>query len=98
MSKSSFSRRDFLKLTGYGLLGMFLPNLPLNFPQTDDFDNLQGRVTDRFIWSYSDPNFKAKRKRLYWRDLVMSITNTTIGEDETAYNRVWYEVDYGGYI
>jgi lipoprotein-anchoring transpeptidase ErfK/SrfK len=98
MSKSSFSRRDFLKLTGYGLLGMFLPNLPLNFPQTDDFDNLQGRVTDRFIWSYADPNFKAKRKRLYWRDLVMSITNTTIGEDETAYNRVWYEVDDGGYI
>jgi hypothetical protein len=97
MSRTSFSRRDFLKLTGYGLMGMFLPNLSSNFPQTDEFDNLQGRVTDRIVWAYDTPNFKAKRKKLYWRDLVMPITNTTIGEDETAYNRVWYEVD-GGYV
>ncbi|MEP6894544.1 MAG: L,D-transpeptidase, partial [Chloroflexota bacterium] len=98
MSRNSFSRRDFLQLTGYGLMGLFLPNLSAHLPQTDDFDNLQGRVTDRVIWSYDAPNYKAKRKRLYWRDLVMSITNTTIGEDEKAYNRVWYEVDDGGYV
>ena len=98
MSKTNFSRRDFLRLTGYGLLGMFLPNLPFNFPQTDDFDNLQGRVIDRFIWSYTDPSFKAKRKRLYWRDLVFPIQNSTISDDVTAYNRVWYEVAEGGYV
>jgi len=98
MSKSSFSRRDFLKLTSYGLLGLFLPNLSLNSPQADEFDNLQGRVTERVIWSYDAPNFKAKRKKLYWRDLVMSITNTTVGDDESAYNRVWYEVGDDGYI
>lgn len=97
MSKSSFSRRDFLKLTSYGLLGLFLPNLSSNLPNIDEFDNLQGRVTDRFIWAYDAPNFKAKRKKLYWRDLVMPIMNTTVGDDETAYNRVWYEVD-GGYV
>jgi len=98
MSKSSFSRRDFLKLTGYGLLGISLPNLSLDLPQADDFDNLQGRVTDRIVWSYDAPNFKANRKKLYWRDLVMPITNTTIGEDEAAYNRVWYEVEDGSYV
>jgi lipoprotein-anchoring transpeptidase ErfK/SrfK len=98
MSKFSLSRRDFLKLTGYGLLGIFLPRLSSNSPQADDYDNLQGRVTDRIIWSYDAPNFKAKRKKLYWRDLVIPITNTTIGEDETAYNRVWYEVDNAGYV
>ncbi|MEP7137262.1 MAG: L,D-transpeptidase [Chloroflexota bacterium] len=96
MSKTSFSRRDFLKLTGYGLLGLFLPNLPL--PQTDEFDNLLGRVTDRIIWSYETPNFKSKRKKLYWRDLVVPIQNSTIGEDEKAYNRIWYEAAEGGYM
>src|SRR5215204_4274760 len=98
MSKSSFSRRDFLKLTGYGLLGSFLPNLPLNFPRADDFDNIQARVIDRTTWSYDAPNFKANRKKLYWHDLVIPIQNSTIGEDEAAYNRVWYEAAEGGYI
>jgi hypothetical protein len=70
----------------------------LNSPPADEFDNLQGRVTDRIIWSYDAPNFKAKRKKLYWRDIVMSITNTTVGDDESAYNRVWYEVGDDGYI
>lgn len=98
MQQVKFSRRDFLKLTSYGLLGIFLPNLSSNLPQADEFDNLQGRVTDRIIWSYDAPNFKAKRKKIYWRDLVMSITNTTLGDDETAYNRVWYEVGDDGYI
>ena len=73
---------------------MFLPNLP----QTDEFDNLQGRVTDRIVWSYETPNFKAKRKKLYWRDLVIPIQNSTIGDDEKAYNRIWYEAVEGGYI
>ena len=54
MSKSSFSRRDFLKLTGYGLMGAFLPNLPLNFLRADDFYNVQARVIDRSVWSYDD--------------------------------------------
>jgi hypothetical protein len=38
MSKAVLSRRDFLKLSGFGLMGMVLPNLPLKFPQQDDFD------------------------------------------------------------
>lgn len=62
------------------------------------FDGLQGRVIDRILWSYDEPDKKSKRKKLYWHDLVLSITNTTISDDESAYNRVWYEVDADGYI
>src|SRR6185503_3503958 len=98
MSKANFSRRDFLKLSGSGLAGMFLTNLPFNFQRADVFDNLQGRVIDRTIWSYEAPNFKATRKNLYWRDLVLPIKNTTVGDDESAYNRVWYELAEGGYV
>ena len=98
MSKSSFFFFFFLKLTGYGLIGAFLPNLPLNFPRADDFYNVQARVIDRTVWSYDAPNLKAKRKKLYWHDLIVPLQNSTIGEDETAYNRIWYEATEGGYI
>ena len=98
MSKSSFSRRDFLKLTGYGLIGMLLPNLPVHFYQQDDFVNMQGRVIDRVLWAYDEPSPKAKRKKLYWHDLIVSITNTTISDDESAHNRVWYQVENSVYV
>jgi len=96
MRKTDLSRRDFLKLTGYGLMGMVLPQIPL--PQPDEFSNLQGRVLDRTVWSYEAPDLKSARRKLYWRDLVFPISNTAVGVDETAYNRVWYEVEEGGYV
>jgi lipoprotein-anchoring transpeptidase ErfK/SrfK len=94
----NLSRRDFLKLTGYGLMGALLPNLRWNLPHQDDFDSLQGRVIDRILWSYDEPNPKSKRRKLYWRDLVVPVSNTTISSDETAHNRVWYQVGEGGYV
>jgi lipoprotein-anchoring transpeptidase ErfK/SrfK len=97
MSKSGLSRRDFLKVGGYGLLGMILRDLP-GLPHQDDFDNLQGRVIDRTIWSYEAPDFKSRRLKLYWHDLILPITNTTLSDDESAHNRVWYEAAEGGYV
>ena len=98
MSRSKFSRRDFLKLSGYGLMGALLPDLSSTFPVDDEFANLQGRIIDRILWSYDEPNLKSGRKKLYWHDLIVRITNTTIADDETAHNRVWYEVEEGGYV
>lgn len=96
MSKPTLSRRDFLKLSGYGLMGVFLPDLS-HFPLQDEFTNLQGRIIDQTVWAYDEPNPKAKRAKLYWHDLVVPITNTTIGNDESAYNRVWYQLEDDGY-
>lgn len=76
-------------------MGMLLPNLSTTL---DMFDDLQGRVIDRILWSYDEPDRKSKRKKLYWHDLVLPITNTTVSEDESAYNRVWYEVEGDGYV
>ena len=97
MSKAVLSRRDFLKLSGYGLTGIFLPDLLSHFPQQDDFANLEGRILDRTVWTHAEPNAKAKRTKLYWHDLVVPIINTTVGDDEAAYNRVWYQLGDGGY-
>ncbi|HLO16451.1 MAG TPA: L,D-transpeptidase [Anaerolineales bacterium] len=97
MSKSVLSRRDFLKLSGVSLMGVFLPDLSSYLPPQDDFVNLQGRIIDRTVWTHDEPNAKSKRAKLYWHDLVVPIINTTIGTDETAYNRVWYQLDGNGY-
>jgi lipoprotein-anchoring transpeptidase ErfK/SrfK len=97
MNKAVISRRDFLKLSGYGFMGMFLPNLSSYLPRQDDFANLQGRIIDRTVWTFDEPNSKSKRAKLYWHDLVIPITNTTIGDDESAYNRIWYQLEEGGY-
>lgn len=78
-------------------MGIFLSDLAPHFPQQDEFTNLQGRIIDHTVWSYDEPNIKAKRTKLYWHDLVIPITNTTVGDDETAYNRIWYQLENNGY-
>lgn len=78
-------------------MAIFLPKLSPYLPQQDEFTNLQGRIIDRTVWAYDEPNLKAKRAKLYWHDLVVPITNITVGDDETAYNRVWYQLEAGGY-
>ena len=79
-------------------MGMYLADLPSYLSQEDGFENLQARVIDRILWSYAEPSPQARRTKVYWHDLILPITNTTISEDETAYNRVWYQVDDGGYV
>lgn len=78
-------------------MGIFLSERALHFPQQDEYTNLQGRIIDRTVWAYDEPNLKAKRSKLYWHDLVIPITNTTVGDDETAYNRIWYQLENSGY-
>lgn len=95
MSKSQVSRREFLKLSGYGLMGLTLPGFGF---ASDEFNNLQGRIISRTLWSYDAPDFSAARKKLYWHDLVVPLSNTTTGIDESAYNRIWYEAEEGGYL
>jgi lipoprotein-anchoring transpeptidase ErfK/SrfK len=92
------SRRDFLKLAGYGMLGLLLPDFSrfLSLPTFDS--DLQGRVTYNTLWSYDAPSENANRVEMYWRDLVIPLSGAAISENEEAYNRVWYEVDEKSYV
>lgn len=98
MNWKSLSRRDFLKLSGLSLASLFLPSSPLNFLFDDPYEAQQGRVTSRLVWSFDRPSYEGNRVKLYWRDLVLPITNATIGEDQTAYNRVWYDTGTDGFV
>jgi lipoprotein-anchoring transpeptidase ErfK/SrfK len=96
---NTYSRRDFLRLGGYGLLGLFLPidglgtEASLQFPSDQ-----QGRVASTLLWVYDQPSFKGSRVKMYWRDLLLPITNVTISEDDPdAHNRIWYEVGTQGF-
>ena len=97
MSNLGISRRDFLKLTGAGLLGLLLPQLNLEPALAQFSPDQQGRVTTATLNIYDTPALTGQVVRAYWRDIVFPITATVIGEDEAAFNRVWYRVGEDSY-
>ena len=84
-----------MKLSGMGLAGLLAP--PLSFDLTDPFESQLGRVSTRMVWLYDQPSFQANRLKIHTRDAIIKITNTAIGDDVTAHNRIWYEVGTDGY-
>ena len=92
---NEITRRDFLKLGGAGLFGLLLAPF-------EGFGNLLDRTTGRVIADavdlMSEPSFKSKRLRQYWKDMVLPIHEVTIGDDEPAHNRVWYNIRNEGFI
>ena len=64
-------------------MGIVLPELSSYLPQQDEFANLQARIINRTAWAYDEPNANSKRLKLYWHDLVVPITNTTVSPTET---------------
>lgn len=91
----SISRRDFLKLGAAGLAGLFLSpisNVAGQSPET------QGRVIDDGVLLYDVPSFQGKRLMTYWKDVVVPIDEVTLGDEEPAYNRIWYHVSGKGYV
>jgi hypothetical protein len=61
-------------------------------------DIMQGRVTEASIDIFDSPSFTGKKVKLLWRDGVIPITAATIGDNEPAYNRVWYQVGNEGFV
>ncbi|GAP12059.1 hypothetical protein BECAL_03259 [Bellilinea caldifistulae] len=101
---AQISRREFLKLSGIGALAFF--SLPLRLdrllstrlPETEVSLPRLGRVTAPKIDGYQRPSFNAELKKTYWRDLVLSITEVTLGGEDSGHNRIWYGVEDGVYV
>lgn len=96
MRLKSLSRRDFLKLGGLGLAGLFLSPPRLNFE--NPFTAQQGRVTTRSVWMYDRPSAKAKPVRLCPRDTLLPISGTAVSDEDDSHNRVWYEASSEGFV
>jgi hypothetical protein len=93
-TRSHLSRREFLKLSGLGILGAALPFKPLSVYQGLHF----GRVIGDSVQVYDIPSFTGKEVRQYWRDDVLPIHETVIADPPPAYNQAWYRIDEGGFV
>lgn len=98
-SSASISRREFLKLGGMGLFGLWLPSITNPTPSANFLfpSGQQGRVTDATINIYRSPSFDDEAISIYWKDIVLHITGISISENLSAHNRVWYQINGGGY-
>lgn len=94
MDAASISRRDFIKLGGLSLAG--IAALPFKGVQ-NLASGQQGRVIYDHISVYDQPSLTANVVRQYWADTVIPITQVTIGDEEPAHNRVWYQIKGQGY-
>ncbi|MEN8172622.1 MAG: L,D-transpeptidase [Chloroflexota bacterium] len=57
----------------------------------------QGRVIYDHISVYQQPSLTSDLIKQYWVDTILPITEVTIGDEEPAYNRVWYQIGNEGY-
>lgn len=98
-----FSRREFLKRSSYGLLGLIaLPHLDNHlFSRTQYTLSNQipshGRVISSTIDVFQSPTTTSKLVSTLWQDHVHPINSVTVGDEEPAYNRIWYEMGNEGY-
>ncbi|MBI3739220.1 MAG: L,D-transpeptidase family protein [Chloroflexi bacterium] len=95
MTDLPFSRRDFLKLSGAGMLGMLLAELRLD--RAFAAPAAQGRMTLSGLNLYSDPSFNARKLHVYGRDEVVKITAEVDGDAGNPYNSKWYQINGEGY-
>lgn len=93
---AQITRRDFLKLSGAGLLGALLSGIHADsaFSQ-GTMDGLQGRVIANSINVYTEPTNTSKFVSSFFKDQVIPITETALGVDEKAKNRIWYKMGEG---
>ncbi|HWR66210.1 MAG TPA: L,D-transpeptidase family protein [Bellilinea sp.] len=100
----SLSRREFLKLSGSAMLGLFtLPFSnqslrPNRLNRTQEYTLPYGRVTAAKIDGFARPSYGADLKQSYWEDLVLPITGVALGDEESGHNRVWYELNNESFV
>lgn len=99
---SPLSRRNFLKLTGAALTAVCLPGgaqiVRAQSPTPlDEYPRL-GRIIADNTRVYEKPSLSAKVLKKFFTDQIYSITDVTIGDEEPAYNRIWYELNGEGYV
>ncbi len=93
----TFSRRDFLKASAAGLLGLFLTELRIEraFAATTP---KQGRILINGLGLFDAPSSSARELKIFMRDEVINIVGEATGDDPKAYNPTWYRTSEAGYI
>jgi hypothetical protein len=95
MLGTSFTRRDFLKVSGAGMLSAMLAEAGLERALAAPLT--QGRMTLSGIGLYSAPAFKADRVHVFGRDEVVDVTGEVDGDEGNPFNNKWFEINGNGY-
>jgi hypothetical protein len=103
MDLSLLSRREFLKLSGASMAALYV--LAKTSPVSafagfnDESTPSMGRIVTNNVKSYATPSTNSKELNVYYKDLVLPITQVTTGDDgEPAYNPIWYQINGEGYV
>ncbi len=97
MNDDPISRRDFLKLCGISLLGVMLPEFPLNEVH-ETGTPIQGRVQATSLVVRDAPKFSGSKVFSVQRDNLLDLTELVFGGEEGDYNRLWYRLGNQGYV
>ncbi|MCJ7584339.1 MAG: L,D-transpeptidase [Anaerolineales bacterium] len=92
----AISRRDFLKLSVAGLMGLLGPGLHLDPARAAG--TMQGRVTYNNVSVYDAPSKNGKKVSTFRRDSVLEISEQVTGGKLRDYNRAWYRISDQGYV
>jgi hypothetical protein len=92
--KNRLTRKDFLNLSGLGLISLAGRQLT---PIKHMYAGQQGRVIYENISTYQQPSYESEKIRLHWKDAVFPISAIALGTGEPSHNRIWYKVGNEGY-
>jgi lipoprotein-anchoring transpeptidase ErfK/SrfK len=94
---NSLSRRDFLKLSASGALGLVLSEIGMDRALAAPPPASQGRITWSGVPLYDAPSFKAKELHLFGIDVVVELKSEVEGDEGygNQFNKTWYQIDNG---
>ena len=95
---SFFTRRDFLKLSASGALGLFLAEtgldraLAISEPPAD-----HGRVLMSGLFMYKSPSFASETWKAFGKDQIVPISEVVEGDEGNPFNTTWYRIGDEGF-
>jgi len=60
-------------------------------------NGILGRVVESATGLYEKPSYCSNKIKTLWTDVIMPITDVTVGDQVPDYNRVWYNLNSEGY-
>jgi len=98
---SNISRRDFLNLSALGLIGLALPESLVLAGQKISEESAEGGLLGRVIRPHyplhEEPDPGSPVMQNLEADSLWKITGAMLSSGEVVSNRIWYELDEGGY-
>jgi lipoprotein-anchoring transpeptidase ErfK/SrfK len=95
---SSFTRRDFLKLSASGALGLFLAETGLGRAlAATEPPASHGRVLMSGLFMYASPSFSSESWKAFGKDQLVPISEVVEGEAGNPYNTAWYRIGEEGF-